>query len=362
MSVPYYDAPRDELVLVKGYRHLAVSLDGKVFNRTNNTYIKPSIAKSKSPKVVTTTAGVTLRFRLGFLIAAAFIPLPYGFILPRDVDKLDLEYVDGDYNNLELVNLRWVIRPDIPFLLSEAAGEDRIFELKSVPGLAASRKGDVYSLQTGNKLSVRSFSNSYLRVEPYLDKRFMCVLHHRIMGELFVPPKDGYAIEQCVAELVINHKNSIRDDNRPENLEWVTSKENTAHGFEQDRMVRNQRLKVKDVVTGTVKEYQSLLEFTEAVDLHSRVINGLFNAGVIGQVIIKGQIVCSFDDADDFMDHVNLSSNYYRVFQRGEHVMTATPQALKHVLPALTARVNSDGTVSEKTPHPYRASSWDIRT
>jgi hypothetical protein len=35
----------------------------------------------------------------------------------------------------------------------------------------------------------------------------------------------------------INHKNGKRDDNRVENLEWVTSRENTLHGWASGRKV-----------------------------------------------------------------------------------------------------------------------------
>lgn len=49
---------------------------------------------------------------------------------------------------------------------------------------------------------------------------------HRLVGFAFLgkPP---------TSEHVINHKNGIKDDNRLENLEWVTISENTLHGFRE---------------------------------------------------------------------------------------------------------------------------------
>ncbi len=48
----------------------------------------------------------------------------------------------------------------------------------------------------------------------------------------------------------INHRNGIRNDNRPDNLEYVTSRENTLHGFARGRKISD--MQKKAISKGTI--------------------------------------------------------------------------------------------------------------
>lgn len=66
----------------------------------------------------------------------------------------------------------------------------------------------------------------YIRIVLTKDNKSNEYLLHRLVAKQFIPnPKN---LPQ------VNHKNGIKSDNRVENLEWVTAKENKQHAFAND--------------------------------------------------------------------------------------------------------------------------------
>ncbi len=71
----------------------------------------------------------------------------------------------------------------------------------------------------GRPLKSHLFTNGYVGVALGRDN---CHLVHRLVAAAFI---DGDTSKQ------VNHKNGIRNDNRVENLEWLTCSENHKHSY-----------------------------------------------------------------------------------------------------------------------------------
>ncbi len=74
-------------------------------------------------------------------------------------------------------------------------------------------------------LSLQKNHKGYLRVHLSGYGKGYTVVVHRLVLEAFVSPQPSVIHES-------NHKNGIKSDNRKENLEWVTPKENNRHSVE----------------------------------------------------------------------------------------------------------------------------------
>jgi len=84
--------------------------------------------------------------------------------------------------------------------------------------------GDVYSLHLKSIIS-KGLGKGYVRIShgPSV---------HRQVALLFLPEPLEYKKE-------VNHKNGIRNDNKVENLEWVSSSENAIHSHRTLQRVYN---------------------------------------------------------------------------------------------------------------------------
>lgn len=124
---------------------------------------------------------------------------------------------------------------------------------KPIPGYEGqyevSNQGRVLSVRSSRFLKPNVMNHGYVCVHLYSGGRQTRAVKtiHQLVAQAFVLNPHN-----CRE---VNHKNFIKHDNRIENLEWVTRKENVAHALAAGRRVRPEKrvrgidLRSKQIVT-----------------------------------------------------------------------------------------------------------------
>lgn len=107
---------------------------------------------------------------------------------------------------------------------------DEIFRpIKGYEGLyEISNLGRVKNVNRNKILAQKKNRCGYMRVNLSKDHRVSTKVVHRLVADAFIPNIQN--------KPQVNHINEDKTDNRAENLEWVTAKENVNHGTRNTRM------------------------------------------------------------------------------------------------------------------------------
>lgn len=106
----------------------------------------------------------------------------------------------------------------------------------------------------GRVLKEGKATGGYLQVELWKNKKTIQGLIHRLVAEAFIPNPDNLP--------QVNHKDENKQNNRVDNLEWCTSKDNINYGTGIKRRVEKISVKIiQCALDGTeIKEYCSINE------------------------------------------------------------------------------------------------------
>lgn len=141
-------------------------------------------------------------------------------------------------------------------------------DIKGYEGLyAISADGKVYGYKRKKFLTQHPIGRGYLKVSLCKDGEMKNFLIHRLVAEAFLSNPNNLP--------QVNHINEDKSDNRVENLEWVSAKENDNYG------TRNKRISKPIYCIELKKRYESLSEAAKDLDLDtgaiSRVCQGKAN-------------------------------------------------------------------------------------
>lgn len=117
-----------------------------------------------------------------------------------------------------------------------------------------SNYGNVMNLTTGRILKHRSNGNGYIRIELWKDKNGKKYYMHRLVASAFLERPEG-----CTE---VNHKDLDPSNNHADNLEWVTSSENTMHAIRNDVLVawgnKHRSITATRIADGKIFEFETI--------------------------------------------------------------------------------------------------------
>ncbi len=87
----------------------------------------------------------------------------------------------------------------------------------------------------GKILGQKYTKDGYLRLQFCVNSKVTFKMAHRIIAETFI----GLPENSDWKKIQVNHRNCKRDDNRVQNLEWVTTKENHSEARKRNPQMGN---------------------------------------------------------------------------------------------------------------------------
>lgn len=137
-------------------------------------------------------------------------------------------------------------------------------ELKEYPlndNYLVSVCGKIFSKRFKKELTPKKNWDGYHRIQIWKNGKCKMIQWHRVVAQTYIPNPEG--------KPNVNHINGVKDDNRVENLEWCTQKENIEHSWEMGLSKTNKVVDMLDLDGTYIRTFNTVKDAGEFVNRHN---------------------------------------------------------------------------------------------
>lgn len=190
--------------------------------------------------------------------------------------------------------------------------KEKIYKSK-YKNYGVTKSGKIYSYITKRFLKGKRDKDGYIEYVLSVDNKSKYVRGHRVVLEAFCP--------NIYDKPTVNHKNSIKNDNRLQNLEWATFSENNLHrmSYQHNRLANKNTIKYEvignnkcRVVSQSELNKISSRQYVECID--NNIIN--FRYIVLKKLgdnkiseIFNGEIINIYNSRNEIAQNYNKRPN-----------------------------------------------------
>lgn len=137
----------------------------------------------------------------------------------------------------------------------------QLFDIPGIPEYKITCTGQVYSLFSKKFIYPRNTTGQgYMNYVLYTNGKRKLFPRHRLLCITFKPISNS-------EDMQVDHINGIPGDDRLENLEWVTAKENIRRFWANRKLKPLSKIVVKDFISNNTTVYKDYKEAAKALDV-----------------------------------------------------------------------------------------------